>query len=142
MAFIYEVVPEKDYAFFDSMHLRNPFGKGYIYVTKQSRWCADRKRNFFLVPLGGGMHDTPYFIDLWIDGEIVVMEAEQYGKRINGNVIVGWDIVNIIIPSKIWSKRNLIVSIIEEAMAELRQNDFEDMLRPRVTCECKMKEEN
>lgn len=142
MAFVYEIVPEKDYAFFDLMHLKNPFGQGYIYVTKHSHWCADRKRNAFLVPLGGRMHDTPYFIDLWIDGQIVVMEVEQYGKRENGKVIVGWEVVDIIIPSNIWNKRNLIVSIIKEALKELHQNEFEEMLTPKVSCECRVLEAN
>ena len=142
MAFIYEIVPEKDYSFFDSMHLKNPFGKGFIYATRHSHWCADRERNAFLIPLGGIMHDTPYFIDLWIDGHIIIMEAEQYGKMMNGNVVVGWDIVDILIPNKAWDKKELIVSIAKEALKKLHQNDFEDMLDPKISCECRMMEGN
>lgn len=141
MSFVYEIVPEQDREFFDSMHLKNPFGKGHIYVTKHSHWCADRERNAFLVPIGGGMHDTPYFVDLWFNGAVVIMEIEQYGKRINGDVVIGWDVVDMLIPSKIWEKKELIVSIVEEALMKLQQNDFEDMLKPKVSCECRMMEE-
>lgn len=138
MAFIYEIVPERDYDFFNSMHLKNPFGRGYIYVTRHSRWCADREKNAFLVPIGGGMHDTPYFVNLWINGQIIVMKVEQYGKRINGKVIIGWDVVDILIPIEVWKNRKLIVSIIKEALTELPQNDFENMLKPKVSCECRI----
>lgn len=140
MGFVCEIVPENDHAFFNAMRRKNPFGKGYIYVTKHSRWCADRERNAFLVPLGGGMHDTPYFIDLWLDGFIVTIEAEQYGKRINNNVVVGWNVVDIRIPSKIWDKKELIISMIEESLTELHPNDSEAMLKPKVSCECRIDE--
>lgn len=142
MAFVYEIVPEKDYDFFDSMNLKNPFGQDYIYVTKYSHWCADRERNIFLVPVGGKLNDTPYFIDLWLNGRIIEIEAEEYGKRINGKVIVGWKVVNIYIPYNMWDKRDSIVSVIEESLKELKQNSFEDMLKPWISCECRIADDN
>ena len=138
MSFVYEIVPEKDYDFFESMHLKSPFGKGYICVTKYTRWCADREKNAFLVPIGGKMYDMPYFIDLWWNGCIIEMEVEEYGKRVDGRVIIGWKVVDFPIPYDYWAKKDLIVSIAKEALIELKQNNFEDMLEPQILCECRI----
>lgn len=137
MAFVYEIIPEKDHEFFNSMRLPNPVKKGYISITKGDCWCADRERNAYIIELGGGMYDMPYFIDLWWNGCIVAMEAEEYGKRIDGRVIVGWKVVDFPIPYYYWDKKDLIVSIVREALKELKKYDFEDMLEPQISCECR-----
>lgn len=142
MSFVYEIVPEKDYEFFNSMRLPNPVIKGYISIVKGDCWCADRERNAYIIELGGGMYDMPYFIDLWWNGCIIEMQAEEYGKRINGKVVVGWRVVDIPIPINYWSKKDLIVSIIKEGLKELKQNSFEDMLEPQILCECRIVDDN
>ena len=135
MAFVYEIVPENDYDFFDSMHLKSPLGKGYIRLSKYTKWCADRENNVFLIPHGGGLGDTPSFADLWYDGHTIKMEIKQYGKRINGNVVVGWNIVNLFIPEEIWDKKKCIIDTIKKALSVYRYVKNEEMLEPRISCE-------
>lgn len=135
MAFIYEIVPEKDYAFFNSMHLKSPLGKGYICLSKYTKWCADKENNVYLIPHGGGLGDTPHFADLWYDGCIINIEIKQYGKRINGSVMVGWNVINLFIPEKIQNKTNFIVDIIKKALSVYRYIENEEMLEPKISCE-------
>lgn len=137
MAFVYETIPEKDYEFFNSMRLPNPVNKGYISIVKGECWCADRERNAYIVCLGGGMYDMPYFIDLWWNGCIVEMLAEEYGKRVDGKVIVGWRVVDIPISSNYWDKKDIIISIIKDGLTLLKPCGFEDSLEPQILCECR-----
>ncbi len=138
MDFIYEIVPEKDYDFFNSMHLNNPLRKGYISVTKYTKWCADRKDNVFFIPHGGRLSETPYFADLWYDGYNINIELKQYGKRINGIVNAGWEVINIFIPERVWDKKCYIVDLIKKALTVWRYVKNEDMLEPRILCEPQM----
>lgn len=135
MAFVYEIVPEKDYTFFNSMHLKSPLGKGYISLSKHTKWCADRESNVFFVPLGGRLSDTPFFADLWYDDCATRIELKQYGKRINDNVMVGWNAVNLFIPERIWDKKDYVVCAVKSALTAYRYIENEDMLEPKISCE-------
>lgn len=137
MAFVYEIVPEKDYEFFNSMHLKSPLGKGYVCLSRYTKWCADRENNTFLIPHGGGLGDTPNFVDLWYDGYIIKLETQQYGKRIEGNVKVGWNVVKISIPESIWDKKKCIIDAIKEALNVYCYIKDEEMLEPKISCEPK-----
>lgn len=68
MAFVFEKVPEKDYKFFKSMGLKNCWGNGSFSLSKDTKWCADRDRNAYLVRIGGGFNDMPNFHDFWWNG--------------------------------------------------------------------------
>ncbi|MCI1268782.1 MAG: hypothetical protein LKG21_02620 [Ruminococcus sp.] len=63
------------------------------------------------------------------------MEIKQYGKRINGNVVVGWNIVNLFIPEEIWDKKKCIIDTIKKALSVYRYVKNEEMLEPRISCE-------
>lgn len=118
MSFIYEVVPEKDTKFFESMGLKNCWGNSeLLFLAGHTKWCADRERNAYLVAMGGGYHgEMPYFYDLWWKGNVVRIEAERGGK---GNYEMGIDIIWFInrvpIPEKIWESKDEIMEMIEEA---------------------------
>lgn len=119
MAFVYEIVQEKDYDFFKSMGLKNCWGtKPQIFLPGRSTWTADRVRNAFLVPIGGGMYDVPIYYDLWWNEYVVRLEVEDCrseGNRRESFRLV-WDVYKIYIPKPIWEKRDLIIKMIEEAM--------------------------
>ncbi|MBQ6035629.1 hypothetical protein [Ruminococcus sp.] len=117
MAFIYEVVPEKDYDFFISMGLKNCWGNDTLTLSKGSTmWCADRKRNAYIVYIGGGHDEMPFFHDFWWNGNVIRMETVCGGK---GNYKTGVDIVwyinKIPVPKKIWNFKDEIVDMIKEA---------------------------
>lgn len=119
MAFVYEIVQEKDFDFFKSMGLKNCWGtKPQIFLPGRSTWTADRVRNAFLVAIGGGMHDVPNYYDLWWNGYIVRLEVEDFrseGNRRESFKLV-WDVYKIYVPKAVWEKRDLIIKMIEEAM--------------------------
>ncbi|MEC1641056.1 hypothetical protein P9E76_08590 [Schinkia azotoformans] len=50
MAFINEKISEVDREYFDTFNLKNPITKETLHSR---RWTIDRKRNAFLVVLGG-----------------------------------------------------------------------------------------
>lgn len=119
MAFVYEIVQEKDYDFFKSMGLKNCWGtKPRILLPGLSTWTADKVRNAFLVAIGGGCFDVPNYYDLWWNGYVVRLEAEDCrseGNRRESFRLV-WDVYKIYVPKPVWEKRDLIIKMIEEAM--------------------------
>lgn len=120
MAFVCEIVQEKDFDFFKSMGLKNCWGTDpKIFLPGRTEWIADRVRNAFLVAIGGGMHDVPLIYDLWWNGYVVRLEVEDFrseGNRRESFKFV-WDVNKILIPKSIWEKRDLIIKMIEEAMS-------------------------
>lgn len=61
--------------------------KGFTYITgnpmtDQKLWAIDRERDIILVPRGGGGLEIPESYSLFIDGQIVNMEAT---KKTEGN---------------------------------------------------------
>lgn len=118
MSFVYEVVPERDVEFFESMNLKNCWGSGeFLFLEGYTKWCADRDKNAYLVSIGGGYNgEMPNFYDLWWNGNIIRIEAECGGK---GNYDTGVDIIwfinRIPIPKKMWKSKEEIMKLIEEA---------------------------
>lgn len=118
MGFVYEVVPEEDRDFLKSMGLKDCWGTELKTITKRTKWCADREQNAYLIGIGGGYHDMPYFYDLWWNGHVIRMEVEEGGK---GNVGVGMDIIWIInripISEDIWQHRGEVLKMIKDAFS-------------------------
>lgn len=120
MAFVYEIVQEKDFDFFNSMGLKNCWGtKPQIFLPGRTEWIVDRVRNAFLVAIGGGMHDVPLIYDLWWNGYVVRLEADDFRSEGNrhDSIKLVWDVNKILIPKSIWEKRDLILKMIEEGMS-------------------------
>ncbi len=119
MAFVYEIIQEKDFDFFESMGLKNCWGtKPQTLLPVRSDWIADRGRNAFLIAIGGGMHDVPLIYDFWWNGYVVRLEVEDFRSEGNRreNFKLVWDVNKILIPKSVWEKRDLILKMIEEAM--------------------------
>lgn len=119
MAFVYEIVQEKDYDFFKSMGLKNCWGtKPLIFLPGITTWTADRVRNAFLVGIGGGFHDMPDYYDLWWNGHTIRMEIVEAGI---GNYDVGvdmvWFINKVPIPKEIWQYKEEVMNMITEAFS-------------------------
>lgn len=60
----------------------------------------------------------PNYYDLWWNGYIVRLEAEDFrseGNRRESFKLV-WDVYKIYVPKAVWEKRDLIIKMIEEAM--------------------------
>lgn len=119
MAFIYEIVPEKDYGFFKSMRLKNERNSfNFEFKPGSTGWSADRKQNAYLVRISGGHGEIPLFYDLWWNGDIIRMEVSSGGS---GDYYCGykhkWFIENLPIPKKLWNKKDDIISLINEAFS-------------------------
>ena len=119
MAFIYEVVPEKDYDFFISMGLKNCWGNDTLTLSKGStKWCADRERNAYIVNIGGGYDEMPYFHDLWWNGTVIRMETLCSGS---GNYETGVDMIWILkkipVPKELLESKDEITGMINEAFS-------------------------
>ena len=118
MAFVFEKVPEEDREFFKSMGLKDCWGSRSKYLCKDTEWCADRERNAYLVGIGGGYQDMPYFYDLWWNGYTIRMEMYEGGS---GNYDIGvnivWFIHRIPIPEEIWDHRDEIVQMIKDGFS-------------------------
>lgn len=140
MAFIYEIVPEKDYEFFRSMGLKNCWGNGSLTLSEGStKWCADRERNAYVVGIGGGYDDMPHFHDLWWNDHIIRMETISGG---NGNYDVGVDIIwfinKILIPRKVWNLKKDIVKMISEAFSinnDWCRTEYLKSIHVKINCE-------
>ena len=145
MGFVYEVVPEEDLDFLKEMKLKDCWGRKLLYVDEDTKWCADRERNAYLVAIGGGYHEMPYFYDLWWNNHVIRIEGEEGGK---GNIEVGVDIVWFInrvpIPKDIWNYKDEVMKIIEEAFLVNQswcKSKFLKSITVKIECAPEMKED-
>ncbi len=118
MAFVFEKVPERDYKFFESMGLKNCWGNSSLSLSADTKWCADRERNAYLVRIGGGYNDMPSFHDFWWNGytirmEIVRTSTGNYDDGIN----IIWSIMTLPIPNELWEKQEEILKMLNEAFS-------------------------
>ena len=118
MSFIFERVPDKDRDFFMSMGLKNCWGSDTLDLPSDKMWSADRERNAYLIAIGGGYHDMPYFYDLWWNGYTIRMEVVETGDgNYSTKVNIIWNIWRISIPKEIWDKKDEIIGLITEAFS-------------------------
>ena len=113
MAFVYEVVPEKDKEFWVSLGIKNCWGIDLLRFATGSVWCADRERNAYLIGVGGGMHDVPLMSDLWWNGNVIRIEWDDNqntgNRRLPKGLSVVWNIHKIFIPPSIMDQKDTVV---------------------------------
>ena len=118
MGFVYEVVPEEDREFFKSMGLKDCWGREGRGLTNRTKWCANRTQNAYLVGIGGGYDEMPYFYDLWWEGNVVRMEiTSREIKNDEEGYDITWNIHKISIPKKIWNRKEEIMNMVESAFS-------------------------
>ena len=121
MAFVYEVVPEKDKEFWVSLGIKNCWGIDLLRFATGSVWCADRERNAYLIGVGGGMHDVPLMSDLWWNGNVIRIEWDDNqntgNRRLPKGLSVVWNIHKIFIPPSIMDQKDTVVKMVEEAFS-------------------------
>lgn len=146
MSFVFEKVPEKDHDFFKSMGLKNCWGNKLLDVSSDTMWCVDRERHAYLVEIGGGYHDMPYFYDFWLNGHILRLEAARGGS---GNSDIGvniiWFVSRIPVPESIWESRKDLVIMIKEAFSVNQAwYDYKSIksISVSIKCEPTMEEDN
>ena len=146
MAFIYEVVPEKDYEFFKSMGLKNCWGSDALTLNEgYTKWSANREKNAYLVDIGGGLGEVPHFYDLWWNKYVIRMEMYESGS---GNYDVGvnicWVIEKISIPKNIWNYKYDVLKMINEAFLVNKgwcRSEYLKSINVKIDCEPEMMEE-
>ena len=118
MAFVYEIVPEKDYEFFKSMQLRDCSGaEKFTLNEKRTKWCADRQRNAFLIDIGGGYGDIPHFHDLWWNGCVTRIITSRGGKgNYKSGIDIIWFVKKMPISQELWIHRLDIYNLIRDGL--------------------------
>lgn len=141
MGFVYEVVPEKDTEFFESMGLKNCWGNSeLLFLAGHTEWCADRERGAYLVAIGGGYHgEMPEFYDLWWKGNVIRIEAVRGGEgSYETGVDIIWFINRVPVPEKIWESKDEIMEMIKEAFAvnsDWCKKQFLKSITVKIECE-------
>lgn len=116
MGFVYEVVPEEDFGFLKEMRLLDCWGMKLLYIDKDTKWCADREKNAYLLEIGGGYKGFPNFCDLWWNGNVIRMEITRRATRNEEEEMnIVWYIHKIPIPRAIWENKEEILVMIKEA---------------------------
>lgn len=116
MAFVYERLCEEDKELFYSMKIKNCWGDSPLLTP--NKWCADKENNAYLIGVGGGYKDMPYFYDLWWNGYTIRMEISDTSMgNYNVGVDVIWNILKIHIPSELFDRKEDIVRMIKDAFS-------------------------
>ena len=88
MAFVCEKIPSEDLEYVRSLGIKNWSGHGFKrFFEGISGWSIDRNRQAFLIGLGGGYDDMPYFwaflykgIECRIEQETEIMKTTEEKK--------------------------------------------------------------
>ena len=117
MAFISERIKEEDKEYFKSL--------GFTYLVSGKPvdplcWAIDREQNIILTPTGGVPHEILMGFGLYMEGEIIDIEAIErvQGDEFDGDLTICWTINRIKVPDKLLKKvRNTekITNCIKEA---------------------------
>ena len=123
MAFVCEKIPSEDIEYVQSLGIKNCTGhRLFQFFEGKTGWSIDRNRQAFLINLGGGYKDMPYFWAFLYKGLECRVEKEQdirqtpEGKRINR-------ISRVIIPHELSTQKDDILKMILEAFAAVKKHD-------------------
>ncbi len=139
MAFVYEVIPSEDLEYVRSLGIKDWSGHGFKHFFEgDTGWSIDRNRQAFLVRLGGGYDDMPYFAAFWYEGCEIRIETpvrlfeDNEGRKIR-------KITGISIPQECYSKKEEICNLIIEAYLAMSKY-YNSSIITEIHCEPKIKE--
>ena len=117
MEFVSERIKEKDKEYFNSI--------GFTYLVSGKPveplcWAIDREQNIILTPTGGVPHEILMGFGLYMEGEIINIEAVERvcGDEFDGDLTIRWVINKIEVPDKLLKKvgsTEKIINCIKEA---------------------------
>ena len=115
MAFVFEKIPSEDIEYVRSLGIKDWSGhRLHHFFEGDTGWSIDRNRQAFLIGLGGGYDDMPYFAAFWYEGcEIRIETPITLFKDNDGNELLR--ITGIHIPQECYSKKEEICNLIIEA---------------------------
>jgi hypothetical protein len=119
MPFVNETIAEADKAKYEAYGFKSPFRNEFVAPKK---WVIDRERDVFLICLGGQGRERSeiplIFVLVW-KGEIIRFDTFYKG---HGDPQAGqefwWNVLDIVIPSLLKSKKTEIFQLIREALTE------------------------
>jgi hypothetical protein len=113
MAFVGERIPEADKNKIDMEKLWSISS----YFIEPTRWAADRERDVYLFPLRGSGPERPSFFGMYVQGEIVIFNADEGGTGNNKTgVVLSYKISGLSIPQTLEARREEIKKLIQEAL--------------------------
>ena len=116
MAFVFKELNEEDKKLFHTMGIKNCWGDSPLFTPRT--WCEDKENNAYLIGIGGGYKDMPYFYDFWWNGNTIRMEISRTSKGDRDvGVDVIWNILKIHIPNELMDKKQDIVKMIKDAFS-------------------------
>ena len=116
MAFVFKELNEEGKKLFNTMGIKNCWGDSPLFTPRT--WCEDKENNAYLIGIGGGYKDMPYFYDFWWNGNTIRMEISRTSKGDRDvGVDVIWNILKVHIPYEIFDKKQDIVKMIKEAFS-------------------------
>ena len=115
MAFVCEKIPSEDLEYVRSLGIKNWSGNHLHEILEgYSGWSIDRSRQAFLIGLGGGYDDMPYFWAFLYKGlECRVEKEKEIMQTTEGKKIIR--ISRIIIPNDLSTQKDEILEMILEA---------------------------
>ncbi|MBQ7756936.1 MAG: hypothetical protein IJ401_06510 [Oscillospiraceae bacterium] len=139
MAFVCEIIPSEDIEYVRSLGIKDWSGHDLErFFEGISEWSIDRNRQAFLVRLGGGYKDMPYFAAFWYEGCEIRIETpvrlfeDNEGRKIR-------KITGISIPKELYSQKEEICNLIIEAYLAMSKY-YNSSTITEIHCEPKIKE--
>lgn len=117
MSFVNEPIPDADKHKYDAFNFVSPFNREPVPAWK---WTIDRKRDVFLVGLGGQGgegSEIPAFFALVFEGHPVHFRSFTNGKGDYQSGIELWShIFRISLPKEIESRKDEVLATLQEAV--------------------------
>jgi len=141
MAFVYEVIPEKDKKYLKSLGIKSWSGAQLHPFSKGEKWCIDRERNAFSIALGGGREDAPLVWSFWWNNQEFRIELyEKTTGDIKNGYQINWNITRIHFPIENFDKQFELLKLIEESfLIDTGYRNIEYVKSISVVIECSSK---
>lgn len=122
MAFVKERIPDEEITRLNSLGIMNWTGKKpYVFMSGDC-WCVDKKERSFLISLGGGRDNDPFFWLFWWNGSEIRIEERGGSFTIEDSGKIVREITGISAPEKVFENKDELISLILDAFS-VRDSD-------------------